>query len=145
MNQQQIVDFFENYDCEIKRGNNPYKGISLHIIFDKVILSIQAGMGLYSVPDEIADDYSAYEIALMNKGGDFITKDYIDDAGDDVIARVSFDYILKVVNMINPSKKSSKSNSKNNDGRKECFWCGGKTKQINTGFNFYDVCEECGK
>ena len=35
--------------------------------------------------------------------------------------------------------------NKNNDGRETCIWCEGKTKKVNTGFSFYDVCVKCGK
>ena len=35
---------------------------------------------------------------------------------------------------------------KNNDGREYCFWCGKKTKKIDSGmFSKYDYCEGCKK
>lgn len=35
---------------------------------------------------------------------------------------------------------------KNNDGREYCFWCGKKTKKIDSGmFSTYDYCEGCKK
>jgi len=35
----------------------------------------------------------------------------------------------------------------NNDGRfpNPCYWCGGKLKRISTGWNWMDICEECGR
>lgn len=34
---------------------------------------------------------------------------------------------------------------KNNDGRLDCFWCGSKTRRIDGGFSFMDVCTGCGR
>ena len=41
--------------------------------------------------------------------------------------------------------KTDSNVQKNNDGREECYWCSGKTKQISTGFSYYNICSVCGK
>jgi len=54
----------------------------------KITISIQAGQGIYSTPREDGlkpESYSAFEVALINYKGDFITDKFI-NCGEDKVA-----------------------------------------------------------
>jgi hypothetical protein len=62
----------------------------------KVTISIQAGESLYSVPRENDLElysYTAFEVALLNTKGEFITKQFLDTGGEEVAGWVSRDVI----------------------------------------------------
>jgi len=42
-------------------------------------------------------------------------------------------------------KESETAEPQNNDGRKTCFWCNKKTKNVQGFSSSYDICESCGK
>ena len=51
-------------------------------------LSVVAGASAYSTPREFnldPDFFSSFEIAIFNSDGDFVTKDFVPDAEDDVL------------------------------------------------------------
>ena len=62
----------------------------------KITISIQAGKGLYSMPREDgleADNYTSFEVALINTKGDFVTDKHIPCGNDEVAGWVSRDVI----------------------------------------------------
>ena len=66
----------------------------------KITISIQAGQGIYSTPREDgleAESYSAFEVALINYKGDFITDKFINCGEDKVAGWVSRSVINNVI------------------------------------------------
>lgn len=66
----------------------------------KVTISIQAGEFVYSTPrlnGYNPDDYTYFEVALINTKGDFITDQFIDCGGDEVAGWVSRDVIDNII------------------------------------------------
>tara|TARA_R100000951_G_scaffold53969_1_gene45453 strand:+ start:571 stop:861 length:291 start_codon:yes stop_codon:yes gene_type:complete len=69
----------------------------------KLILSIQAGKGIYSTPREDGLDpesYSAFELALIDIKGDFVTDKFLDCGGDKVAGWVSRERINDLINFL---------------------------------------------
>ena len=59
-----------------------------HVFENDWEISVSAGAGAYSTPREDIKDpakFSSFEIAIFNPDGDFVTKDFVPDAGDDVL------------------------------------------------------------
>jgi len=66
----------------------------------KVTISIQAGEGLYSVPRENDLElysYTAFEVALLNTKGEFITPQFINCHGDTVAGFVTREVINNLI------------------------------------------------
>jgi hypothetical protein len=66
-----------------------FGGVGASHTFDNgIIISVQAGSGNYSTPKEnlpYPDEYSSFEVAIIDEEGEFITKDFITSDGNDVI------------------------------------------------------------
>jgi len=64
-------------------------GIGAHHKFDNGFeISVQAGSFNYSTPREnlkSPDDFTSFEIAVFGLNGDFVTKQFVPDAHDDVL------------------------------------------------------------
>ena len=66
----------------------------------KVTISIQAGEGLYSIPRENDLElysYTAFEVALLDIKGEFITPQFINCHGDMVAGYVSREVINNLI------------------------------------------------
>ncbi len=66
----------------------------------KVTISIQAGEGIYSTPRENDLElysYTAFEVALLNTKGEFITPQFINCHGDMVAGYVSREVINNLI------------------------------------------------
>ncbi len=66
----------------------------------KVTISIQAGEGLYSVPRENGLElysYTAFEVALLDTKGEFITPKFMNCHGDMVAGFVSREVINNLI------------------------------------------------
>lgn len=74
-------------DLEFKRKD--IGGIGAFIEFDNdITISVQAGNFNYSTPKEdltSPDDFSTFEVTLMDVNSNFITKDFTPNASDDVL------------------------------------------------------------
>lgn len=87
-------------DIKFEKGqfNN---GIQARIkLKDEMILSIVAGEFAYCIPRKNSEDpneFKSFEIAIMNKEGDFVTRDFFKYAGDDVQGWVSREEIEKII------------------------------------------------
>jgi len=69
----------------------------------RLILSVQAGQGLYSTPRADGLDpesYSAFEVAIIDIKGDFVTDKFIDCGGDKVAGWVSRERINDLINFL---------------------------------------------
>ena len=66
----------------------------------KVTISVQAGRGIYSTPREDGlepENYSHFEVAILNTLGEFVTDKFI-DCGEDIVAGwVSRDVINNLI------------------------------------------------
>ena len=59
-----------------------------HTFENGITISVQAGIGNYSTPKKdlkSPNDYVSFEVGLWGEGGDWVTKDFIPDANDDVV------------------------------------------------------------
>ncbi len=74
-------------DLEFTR--NPLGGEGATHTFDNgVMISVQASEGHYCYPrrnDLWEHEYSSFEVAIFNSDNEFVTRDYIEDANDDVL------------------------------------------------------------
>jgi hypothetical protein len=41
--------------------------------------------------------------------------------------------------------QGKRTEPRNNDGRRYCWWCGSPTKRVPGVIDVYDICTECGK
>jgi len=66
-----------------------FGGVGAKYTFDNdVTISVQASRLNYSTPREdltSPDDFNSFEIALWNGRGEWVTEDFVPDAGDDVL------------------------------------------------------------
>jgi len=74
-------------DLEFKpRG---FGGVGAHHAFDNGMeISVQASKINYCTPKEdltSPDDFSTFEVAIMDNQGEFVTKDFMPDANDGVL------------------------------------------------------------
>ena len=74
-------------DLEFKpRG---FGGVGATQTFDNgIAISVQASKVNYSTPREdltSSDQFSSFEVAIWGENGEFITKEFVPDAGDDVL------------------------------------------------------------
>jgi hypothetical protein len=75
---------------DLKFTQNPQGGEGATHTFDNgIMISVQASKNHYCFPREDLweSDYSSFEVALLdtNNDNDFVTRDYIKDATDDVL------------------------------------------------------------
>ena len=86
---------------DLKFTPQPHGGIGATLkTKSKVTVSIQAGSFVYSSPREDGlklENYTAFEVALINAKGDFITDQFIDCGGDEVAGWVSIDAINNII------------------------------------------------
>lgn len=89
-------------DLNFKKS--PSEGWGATHKFDNgITISVQASKNHYCHPKEnlnSKDDYSSFEIALFNSDGEFVTKDYIRDADDDVFGwakRYDIDELMELI------------------------------------------------
>jgi hypothetical protein len=65
-----------------------FGGVGAKHTFDNgITISVQAGSGIYSTPRENLshpDEYSSFEVAMMDGEGHWATKDFIPNHNDDV-------------------------------------------------------------
>ena len=92
-------------DIQFKQHPNRL-GVQGQLIIKKFkkefLLSVVAGQGLYSLPREKhlnPDDFSKFEVAILNENG-FCTKDFVPDAGDDVLGWQTRDDINTLIETI---------------------------------------------
>jgi len=86
---------------DIKFGPHPNgRGIQGKLKVNGFTLSVVAGSFMYSTPREdlnSVDDFSSFEIAVFDSNGDFATKTFFPDNGDDVKGWVSRDEITELI------------------------------------------------
>lgn len=92
------------FDNIIFSKNRFGDGISAKVQFDNgVVMSIIAGKGAYSNPREAkfhSDDFRSFEVAILDVEGNFITRDFVPDAHDDVLGWVSREKINELITKI---------------------------------------------
>ena len=70
---------------DLKFKKQIHGGVGATVDFNDIIVSIQAGKFVYSTPREDLLDssmYSAFEVAIFDKEGRYITEKYIKDCSD---------------------------------------------------------------
>ena len=74
-------------DLEFKERT--FGGILAQAKFENgLMISVTASKTAYSTPREdkdSVDDFSSFEVAIMDDRGDFVTKDFVPDHHDDVL------------------------------------------------------------
>jgi hypothetical protein len=74
-----------------------------HTFDNNITISIQASKMNYSTPREdltSSDQFSSFEVAMWNEDGEWVTKDFVPDAGDDVLGwqgRDEINTLLKTI------------------------------------------------
>ena len=74
-------------DLEFKRKDIGGVGAS-HTFDNGITISVQASQFNYSTPKEdltSSDDFVSFEVAMWDEDGEWVTKDFVPDAGDDVL------------------------------------------------------------
>ena len=74
-------------DLEFKKRDMGGVGAT-HTFDNGITISVQAGSGPYSTPREdltSSDDFVSFEVAMWDEDGEWVTKDFVPDAGDDVL------------------------------------------------------------
>ena len=74
-----------------------------HTFDNGITISVQAGRGNYSTPREdlhSSDQYSSFEVAIWDEDGEWVTKDFVPDAGDDVLGWQDRDEINTLMDKI---------------------------------------------
>ena len=59
-----------------------------HTFNNDITISVQASQFNYSTPKEdltSSDDFVSFEVAMWDKDGEWVTKEFVSDAGDDVL------------------------------------------------------------
>jgi hypothetical protein len=73
-------------DLEFKKT---FGGVgATHTFNNGVTISVQAGSGIYSTPKEnltSPDQFSSFEVAMWDEDREWVTKEFVPDAGDDVL------------------------------------------------------------
>jgi hypothetical protein len=70
---------------DLKFKKQHHGGIGATVDFNDITVSIQAGQFVYSTPREDLLDssmYSAFEVAIIDKEGRYVTEKYIEDCSD---------------------------------------------------------------
>jgi len=84
--QNNIYTIMKFEDLEFTR--NPLGGMGATHTFDNgIMISVQASESHYCSPrknDLREHEYSSFEVAIFNSDNEFLTRDYIEDADDDV-------------------------------------------------------------
>ena len=74
---------------DLKFEPRGFGGVGATHTFDNgITISVQASKMNYSTPREdltSSDDFVSFEVAMWDEDGEFITKDFVPDAGDDVL------------------------------------------------------------
>ncbi len=74
---------------DLEFNTNAPGGIGAKAQFDNgFMVSVIAGEHAYSSPREnkkSSEDFSSFEIAVMDSDGNFVTQDFVPDAGEDVL------------------------------------------------------------
>ena len=61
---------------------------AIHQFDNGITISVQAGEGPYSTPRKdltSPDKFVSFEVAMWGEDGEWVTKDFVPDAGDDVL------------------------------------------------------------
>ena len=88
------IEFFPSMGGNLKSNTKFDNGFEISVI---------AGQFAYSTPRENSldpDFFSAFEVAIFNDEGEFVTQDFFQDAGDDVMGwqtRADINTIMMVV------------------------------------------------
>ena len=86
---------------DIEFGPNHFGGVVAQVeLKDNMLLSIVAGSMAYSTPRKSFSDpkdFTSFEIAIFDKGGEFVTRDHISDLEDDVKGWVGREEILQII------------------------------------------------
>jgi|TARA_B110000459_G_scaffold185262_1_gene215757 hypothetical protein len=89
---------------DLKFETRGYGGVgATHTFENGLTISVQAGSGPYSTPREnltSSDQFSSFEVAMWNEDGEWVTKDFVPDAGDDVLGWQDRDEINTLMNKI---------------------------------------------
>ena len=89
-------------DLEFKKRDMGGVGAT-HTFDNGITISVQAGSGPYSTPREdltSSDDFVSFEVAMWDEDGEWVTKDFVPDAGDDVLGWQDRDEINTLMNKI---------------------------------------------
>ena len=82
-------------DLEFKPRD--FGGVGATQTFDNgITISVQASKMNYSTPKEdltSSDEFSSFEVAMWDEDGEWVTRDLVPDAGDDVVGWQSRDEI----------------------------------------------------
>ena len=85
-----------------------YGGVGASHMFDNNFsISVQAGKGAYSTPRDYLsdpDEYSLFEVAIVDREGHWATKDFIPNHNDDVKGWVSREEISEIMVIIQSLK-----------------------------------------
>ena len=74
-----------------------------HTFDNGITISVQASKINYSTPREdltSSDQFSSFEVAIWGEDGEFITKEFVPDAGDDVLGWQDRDEINTLMDKI---------------------------------------------
>ena len=89
-------------DLEFEPGS--FGGVGATHTFDNnITISIQAGKMNYSTPREdltSSDQFSSFEVAIWDEDREWVTKEFVPDAGDDVLGwqdRDEINTLLKTI------------------------------------------------
>ena len=89
-------------DLEFKARD--YGGVGAKHTFDNgITISVQASKINYSTPKEnltSSDDFSSFEVALWDKDGEWVIKEFITDHNDDVVGWQSREAINNLLEKI---------------------------------------------
>ena len=79
-------------------------GVGAKHTFDNgITISVQASQFNYSTPKDnlfSSDQFSSFEVAMWNEDGEWVTKDFVPDAGDDVLGWQDRDEINTLMDKI---------------------------------------------
>ena len=74
---------------DLKFEPRDFGGVGAKHTFDNgITISVQASQFNYSTPKEdltSSDDFVSFEVAMWDKDGEWVTKEFVSDAGDDVL------------------------------------------------------------
>ena len=86
---------------DIKFRQRTFGGIVAQVeLKNEMILSIIGGRMAYSTPRKDlteAKEFASFEVAILDKDGEFVTRDHITGLDDDVKGWVSRDEILEII------------------------------------------------
>jgi hypothetical protein len=93
-------------DIKFKNHPNGY-GILGTLVVNDFTVSVIAGPGFYSFPKQdfkSPDKYEAFEVAVMDQDGKFITQDFFPDYENDVLGWLSRDDINHLISKLETQK-----------------------------------------